>query len=357
MSTECPFCETQIKNRGPMDTHFKCLRCGPVYIPLDIEGLAKQSLSTADKNAISITLRNEHERSGRKDKPTELTTELLREMAGQYKPLTPLEKVDRVLFNYDMLSKYVGHYVKTNCSLDYPFYHCTTGEELHSILKLAEEDELIRIKYNPQDEHLIRVGSIPRNTSLRIEKFTLTTKGYQRLREIQYPNQESRQAFVAMWFNEDMKKAYDKAIEPAIQYIDPDQTEPRFKALRIDNKEHVNDINDQIIAEIRRSRFMVCDLTGYRGGVYFEAGFAYGLGIPVIYTCRKDWTKPETLRITEDKGSDEVKHLYDSNGQAIRVGKEGVHFDLNHRNRIEWDPDNLEDFRTKLENRIRAVIY
>jgi len=24
---------------------------------------------------------------------------------------------------------------------------------------------------------------------------------------------------------------------------------------------------------------MVCDLTGYRGGFYFEAGFAYGLGL------------------------------------------------------------------------------
>jgi nucleoside 2-deoxyribosyltransferase len=64
---------------------------------------------------------------------------------------------------------------------------------------------------------------------------------------------------------------------------------------QIDNVEHVNDINDEIIGQIRRSRFVVCDLTGYRGGVYFEAGFAYGLGLDVIYTCRKDWTKEETL--------------------------------------------------------------
>jgi nucleoside 2-deoxyribosyltransferase len=177
------------------------------------------------------------------------------------------------------------------------------------------------------------------------------------LRIIQRPNQESRQAFVAMWFNNDMKTAYDQAIEPAIEYLEPGESASRFKALRIDNKEHVNDINDQIIAEIRRSRFMVCDLTGHRGGVYFEAGFAYGLGIPVIYTCRNDWTKAETLRLTKEKQSEEIKHLYDSYGQAIRVGKEGVHFDLNHRNRIEWDPEDLEDFRIRLERRIKAVIY
>ncbi len=35
-------------------------------------------------------------------------------------------------------------------------------------------------------------------------------------------------------------------------------------------------------------RFMIADFTGHRGGVYFEAGFAHGLGIPVIWTCRED---------------------------------------------------------------------
>ena len=62
---------------------------------------------------------------------------------------------------------------------------------------------------------------------------------------------------------------------------------------------------------------MVADFThgdnGARGGVYYEAGFAHGLGIPVIYSCRADlmdelhfdtrqiyhvvWSNPEELRI------------------------------------------------------------
>ena len=77
----------------------------------------------------------------------------------------------------------------------------------------------------------------------------------------------------------------------AIEYVEEGQSEPTYRAIKIDTHEHINDINDEIIAQIRRSRFMVCDLTGYRGGVYFEAGFAYGLGLDVIYTCRKDWSK------------------------------------------------------------------
>ena len=86
--------------------------------------------------------------------------------------------------------------------------------------------------------------------------------------------------------------------------------------MRIDKNLNVDKIDDEIIAEIRRSRFLVADFThgedGARGGVYYEAGFAYGLRLPVIYSCRKDmvdklhfdtrqyyhiiWETPEELR-------------------------------------------------------------
>ena len=50
---------------------------------------------------------------------------------------------------------------------------------------------------------------------------------------------------------------------------------------------------------------------------------------------------------------------YDETMKPIRVRKEGVHFDLAHRNRIDWEDetdDKLDEFRVALENRIRAVI-
>ena len=86
--------------------------------------------------------------------------------------------------------------------------------------------------------------------------------------------------------------------------------------MRIDRKEYLNKIDDEIIAEIRRSKFLIADFTegdsGTRGSVYFEAGFAQGLSIPVIFSCRKDsfdkihfdtrqyphivWNSPEELK-------------------------------------------------------------
>ena len=52
--------------------------------------------------------------------------------------------------------------------------------------------------------------------------------------------------------------------------------------------EHSGKIDDRIIAEIRTAGLVVADFTGSRGGVYYEAGFASGLGIPVIWSCRED---------------------------------------------------------------------
>jgi len=91
----------------------------------------------------------------------------------------------------------------------------------------------------------------------------------------------SSQGFVAMWFDKAMLDVYQKGIEPAIAAAG-------YAALIINNKEHSNKIDDEIVSEIRRSAFVVADFTGHRGGVYFEAGFALGLGLPVIWTCRKD---------------------------------------------------------------------
>ena len=54
---------------------------------------------------------------------------------------------------------------------------------------------------------------------------------------------------------------------------------------------------------------MVADFTygddGERGGVYYEAGFAHGLNIPVFFTCQKGFL-------------------------------EKIHFDTRQYNHIEW---------------------
>jgi nucleoside 2-deoxyribosyltransferase len=120
-----------------------------------------------------------------------------------------------------------------------------------------------------------------------------------------------------MWFAAEMSPAYHEGIKPAIE------EDAGFRSIRVDDVEHTGKIDDRIIAEIRESRFVVADFTGQRGGVYFEAGFAAGLGLPVVWLCRQD-----------------------------QIGN--VHFDTRQYNHIVWA--EVSELRAKLANRIRATV-
>ena len=114
--------------------------------------------------------------------------------------------------------------------------------------------------------------------------YTLTVDGYSRITDLA-TNSASSQAFVAMWFDSSMDDAYENGIKLAIEACG-------YRCMRIDKKDGVDKIDDAIIAEIRQSRFLIADFTQEgdkaRGGVYFEAGFALGLGLRVVYSCRED---------------------------------------------------------------------
>ncbi len=118
----------------------------------------------------------------------------------------------------------------------------------------------------------------------------MTVQGYARLAELEGVQSPSKRAFVAMWFDESMNDAWQNGFRVAIQNAG-------YEPVRVDQIEHVEKIDDKIVAEIRRSRFLVADFThgdaGARGGVYYEAGFAHGLKIPVIFCCREsEWGCP-----------------------------------------------------------------
>ena len=344
MSVRCWFCRENITLDGepdfkPTATYYKCDRCGIIQLTREAAAfLEGNEFSVDEKRIVGQMLRKDWERRNKTLLKDKLHSDDLKKLLSLYVQLDPIEKLDNALEVFAERSIHIGSVVNINITVDYPLFDCPSPKELTSICKLLYYENYIiaQDKLNP---HV---------------KFRLTAKAYQRIKKLQQPNKLSTQCFVAMWFNSEMNDVFEKAIKPAIEFKEKGAKESRFEAVKIDNVEHVNDINDEIIAQIRRSRFMVCDLTGYRGGVYFEAGFAYGLGLDVIYTCRKDWTKEEILK---DNGGKDIQSLFDSNGREIPIKKEGVHFDLAHRNRIEWTIDNLDDFKKRLENRIKAVIY
>jgi hypothetical protein len=146
--------------------------------------------------------------------------------------------------------------------------------------------------------------------------FRISSKGWEHLQA--QGMSDSSTAFVAMWFNEEVNSVWEQAIYPAID-------EAGYSPLRIDKKHHNNKIDDEIIASIRGAKFVVADFTGQRGGVYYEAGFAGGLGKPVIWCVRND----------------DISNL---------------HFDTRQFNHLVWSPDDLQQFKEDLRLRILSTL-
>ena len=179
----------------------------------------------------------------------------------------------------------------------------TTDDELKFLC-----DELVRKQW-------VRTTRLPTDSTYCVE---VTGQGYEAFRKPDLP--DSRQAFVAMWLNKSMDDVYDNGFRPAIE-------DAGYKAVRIDRQPNVDKIDDAIMAAIRQSRFVLADFThgdaGVRGSVYFEVGFARGLGIEVVSTCREDQI-------------------------------DNLHFDTRQYYHIAWKPGALDQLRREIVDRIQA---
>jgi hypothetical protein len=151
--------------------------------------------------------------------------------------------------------------------------------------------------------------------------FTLTFEGWDRYYELRRTVAESRTAFMAMKYGDSqldqvVAGCFAKAVERA-----------GFKLRALTDQQPAGIIDDQMRAAIIAARFLVADLTHGSHGAYWEAGFAEGLGKPVIYTCEQSaWNDQKT------------------------------HFDTNHLVTIPWAFDNLKKAEDLLTATIRATL-
>jgi hypothetical protein len=221
-------------------------------------------------------------------------------------PRTVSDRLDRTTRNLARLSVKPGSWVDLQNGSDYPIGYAEDDEAFDYLLgQIAEAGYLTLSQARAHGD------TVP-------PAVQLTAAGWNRVAELERPavGKNSRQAFVAMWFTDEVKSAYADGIKPAIE-------QAGYTPVRIDALEHNDRIDDRIIAEIRKSHFLVADFTGQRPGVYLEAGYALALPIPVIWTVRKD-------------------HLKD------------CHFDTRQFNHIDWQTP--EELRSRLLARVEATV-
>ena len=86
-------------------------------------------------------------------------------------------------------------------------------------------------------------------------------------------------------------------------------------------------IDNLMRTQIRDSAFVIADLTHDNLGAYWEAGYAEGLGKPVIYICEKK-----------------------------KFDEKSTHFDTNHCTTIPWSKDEPEQFSKELIATLRRSL-
>ena len=274
----CPICRTTLQ-RAPhpvenrLGERFECPRCGQFevnnYVLMDtnfnrVRPLVSAWIWKRNKSGERFPL------VGGADYTPESTWFTDLERMGF--PRSVSEKMDALLSAFAELSH--GDYTKRIDLVNSP----------HLIAEIAADD-MNQVTQLAQLLH--QLGYIDFSGGTHV---SMKANGWNRVDSLQKQVRVSDSAFIAMW--------YDACTGPYRDATARAVLTAGYKPLIID-EQHFNDfIMDQVIALIRQSKFIVADFTcrpeeeatanvsrGVRGGVYWEAGLAFGMGKPVIHTC------------------------------------------------------------------------
>ena len=279
MSNPCALCDSAV-NFGPMtadECKITCPRCGDYRLTGTAEALLRQT-RIQNRGAVSGWIRRQNGMG--------VTPRIDSDAVDHVRALTKppfRERVEQYLLAAAAIIRRLDQPLKPVRADLIGISYSEDANDLAVLLTYLQEEGLMSNDMGASGER------------------RLMPKGFIAADELRTRRASSSQAFVAMCFNNEMKRVYDNGIQPSIRSAG-------FQPMLISKKEHANKIDDEIVAEIRRSAFLVADFTEHRQNVYFETGFAIGLGLQVIWTCRKD-------------------HI------------EELHFDIRQYNCIDWETE------------------
>jgi len=195
--------------------------------------------------------------------------------------------------------------------------------DLYFLITALEGQNVLNVVYQPG----VMVSG-DRKLPLRA---SLTLAGWQKYEELKRSIKDSRKAFVAMEFPnpENPTKNYFFQNTLLDQYLVPAVKQTGYDlANSLRSEPMAGNIHARMEVEIRAARFIIAELSHHNNGAYWEAGFARGLGKPVIYMYHK------TI------GSSPIPH-----------------FDVGSDHIIFWEQDESEKAAEELKAVIRATLF
>ncbi len=318
----CPICNTKANFGGNGGYIINCIRCGKYKISHDdyddLVNNPKANFgidSVEKKSVISHAL-------SKNSNGIKLTSYLINEILKNNSLPNIAEQANNLIVFLGNKLNSIGSVYKINDDNLFEIY-AKTG-----FLIETQEDDLWGLIQEFSNMGLIKRLDIRLNE----EELSLTLYGWQKYEELRHSVENSKKAFLAMEFysEEKEKKGIDyyfqKKIYPDFLKKSVEDTGYKLENPLLDPKS--GNIHARLEVEIRNSRFVIAELSHHNNGAYWEAGFARGLGKPVIYMYNKE------------------------------IGEtEKPHFDVGSDHIIFWEKDKPEEAAQKLKDCIRATLF
>jgi hypothetical protein len=312
MSDNCPVCKTVLKEKTPTKNSafstyaYDCPLCGKFVFKFRESDL-EWELNNSDDNDKRFVLSHNIRKMQKDDSEVILDGNLIKEILKK-----PLPSINEQANNLIM-------WVAENSSPgEKPFVQPSTHQ---SIIGAKNPDGFAFIL-----KHLVAGGLIDGDLAEAMGApgrayANLTFDGWQYFEQLKRGAVDSRKAFMAMEYGDpELDKIVDDHFKQAV-------ADTGFELYRLDEEPKAGLIDDRLRVEIRNSRFLISDLTHDNSGAYWEAGYAEGLGKPVIYTCKKE-----------------------------KFEKDKPHFDTNHHLTVTWDKKEIQKAVESLKATIRATL-
>lgn len=310
MSLTCPVCDSPVTRRerdptGRDAVLIDCPHCGEFALSGSLEASLPHIRSTPESSPkISHALRRAAEANERPLFTTYTVDAILRQQLPR-----PREQAD-------LLVRWLAEHVSGPGETLW-ITHATHGAIVGA--RSPAGFELIV-------DHLFETGLLTGNQSKTIgggdnAHATLTFVGWEQYENLRRGSSVYRKAFMAMKFG-------DSLLENVLEAVfKPTALRAGFDLFKLTDRPKAGLIDNRMRAEIQACDFVVADLSHDNLGAYWEAGYAEGLGKPVIYTCEKS---------------------------KFEVAK--THFDTNHHLTILWDQAAPKDCAQEFLATIRATL-
>jgi nucleoside 2-deoxyribosyltransferase len=317
MTTVCPVCrDVSVEKEIPdgLRRFFDCASCG--YFGVSGTLLAthlkidERRLTAVQYAALSHRVRQVSDVTKNSDDVLVLTTHSINEMLPNLQLPSPSEQAVNIL-------RFFGDQIQVSGDP-------ARNPEKSFVARIGASNRAsaLRIVRQLADDGMLLISNRSYlNTADEPDGIDLSLKGWAQWEAERRGKIAGNHGFIALQFGDEELDAFLKDI------IKPTVDELGYRLEDMRDAARAGVIDNVMRARIRDAAFVLVDLTHANAGAYWEAGYAEGLGKPVLYLCKDAVFK-----------------------------EKGTHFDTNHCTTVMWNCATPDEFKTDLLATLRRSL-